>query len=304
MCSGIRIICQDGTVLVSRTLEFGLVMDYKIYISRDIIGVKVGDYFVDGINKYGLAAMAFYFPDYNEYSASPLIDRVNLASYEVANYILKNAKNIEDVKSIAQNITVLNTIYEPQGIVLPLHWFCVDKTGKSVVIECVKGDAKVYDNELGIMTNSPTYPEHLLTLQNYPKFSQENDPQKTYSQGTGMIGLPGDFTSISRFVRLNVFQKFHDKPKNKNDGINTSFHILNNFDIVKGYIVDKNNVEFTQYTIVYNLTDFDGWFKTYEDQQIKNLRTNKNLVMYKSNKYKKIYLLLAIIFLIIFFIFL
>jgi len=295
MCSGIRIICEDGTVLVSRTLEFGLVMDYKIYISRDIIGVKVGDYFVDGINKYGLSAMAFYFPVYNEYSDSPVTGRTNLASYEVTNYILKNAKNVEDVKSIAKNIAVLNTIYEPQGIVLPLHWFCVDKTGKSVVIECVKGDAKVYDNELGIMTNSPTYPEHLLTLQNYPKFSQENDHEKTYSQGTGMIGLPGDFTSISRFVRLNVFQKFHDKPKNKKDGINTSFHILNNFDIVKGYIADKNNVEFTQYTIVYNLTDFDGWFKTYEDQQIKNLRTNKNLVMYKSNKYK-IYLLLAIIF--------
>jgi choloylglycine hydrolase len=130
---------------------------------------------------------------------------------------------------------------------------------------------------LGISANSPTYPEHLISLQAYPDFSQYDSEKKHISEGTGMLGLPGDFTSISRFVRLNVFQQFHDEPKNVLDGIATSFHILNNFDIVKGFVIDKKTKikEFTQYTTVYDLGNFDGWFKPYGEPSIRNLRNPK-----------------------------
>jgi penicillin V acylase-like amidase (Ntn superfamily) len=126
-------------------------------------------------------------------------------------------------------------------------------------------------------------------LQAYPDFSQYNSEKKNISEGTGMLGLPGDFTSISRFIRLNVFQQFHDEPKNVLDGISTSFHILNNFDIVKGFVIDKKTKveEFTQYTIVYDLGHFDGWFKPYGEQRILNLRNPKQTFFasyFKKNK--------------------
>ena len=95
-----------------------------------------------------------------------------------------------------------------------------------------------------------------------------------------MIGLPGDFTSESRFERLFMFQKFHIQPENSKEGMNVIFHILNNFDIVKGYDVNtEGNFIFTQYTSVYNLTDFEGFMKTYLDQHITNIKDVDEVVV-------------------------
>jgi choloylglycine hydrolase len=310
MCSGIKIICRDGTILVARTLEFAMLLDYEKHISNSIIGITSDGYFLDGINKYGLSVMAFYFPNYIQYSDSPVTNNINLSSLEFSGYLLNEAKSVYDVKNICEKITVINKIYKPMGIVVPLHWFCCDKKNNCVVIECVNGKPIVYDNNLGVMTNSPTYPEHIKSLQNYPDFSPYNigtseNPRKNstgldvnYSQGTGFLGLPGDFSSISRFVRLNIFQKYHNQPENKKDGINTIFHILNNFDIVKGYVIspsnNKDKYEFTQYTVVYDLNNFETFYKSYNNQNIQKFQNKNNYMIIFS---------LVIFFLILIFIF-
>ena len=284
MCSGIRIICKDGKIIVSRTLEFGFVFDYSLYNDNNILGIVVENYFLDGINRDGLSVMTFYFPEFDEYTNEIPAGNISLMSLEVTGHLLKNAKNINDVEKLIKKITVNKEIFKTMGILVPVHWFCVDKTGRSIVIESVKGVLTAYENKLGISTNSPTFPTHLLSLEAYPAFSQYNNPNKTYSEGTGMNGLPGDFTSLSRFVRLDLFQQIHDQPINSTEGIATAFHILNNFDIVKGYVQTSNNVkEFTQYTVVYNLSDFDAWYKTYENVVVKNLVSQKILVFNNKN---------------------
>jgi len=282
MCSGIRIICKDGSILLCRTMEFGVELQYNISKTKNIIGITTDNYYVDGVNKNGLGVMTFYFPGFNQYIDVNSISESNivpLPSLAVANYLLENATSIKDIKRLASNMRVTTEKYKKFNIVMPFHWFCADKSGECIMLECINGVPTVYDNKLGISTNSPTYPEHLISLQAYPDFSQYNSDKKNISEGTGMLGLPGDFTSISRFIRLNVFQQFHDKPKNVLDGISTSFHILNNFDIVKGFVIDKKTKveEFTQYTIVYDLGHFDGWFKPYGEPTIRKLRNPKQI---------------------------
>lgn len=284
MCSGIRIICRDGKVIVARTLEFGFIFDYTLYYDANILGIVAENYFLDGINKDGLSVMTFYFPHFDEYTNDIPEGNISLMSLDVTGYLLKHAKNINDVKHLIKKITVNKEIFKTMGIVVPVHWFCVDKTGHSIIIESVDGVLTAYENKLGISTNSPTFPTHLLSLEAYPEFSRYNNVKKNYSEGTGMNGLPGDFTSISRFVRLNLFQEIHDKPFNSTQGIATAFHILNNFDIVKGYVENSDGVkEFTQYTVAYNLSDFNGWYKTYENVVVRNLISKKILVFNNEN---------------------
>jgi len=287
MCSGIRIICKDGSVLLCRTMEFGMELQYNISKTKNIIGVTTDNYYVDGLNKHGLSVMTFYFPGFEQYidinSISENDNIVPLMSIAVANYLLENATSIKDIKRIASTIRVTTEKYQKFNMIMPFHWFCADKSGECIMLECINGIPTVYDNKLGISANSPTYPEHLISLQAYPDFSKYDSEKKHISEGTGMLGLPGDFTSISRFVRLNVFQQFHNEPKNVLDGITTSFHILNNFDIVKGFVIDKKTKveEFTQYTIVYDLKNFDCWFRPYGEPTIRNLR-NPNTPFFTS----------------------
>jgi choloylglycine hydrolase len=282
MCSGIRIICKDGVIMMARTLEFNYIFDYKLYNDENIIGIIVDSYFLDGLNKNGLCVMSFYFPEFAQYTNEIPEGNLSLMSLDVTGYLLKHAANINDVQKLIKNITVNEQIFPTFGTVIPLHWFVSDKSGKSIVIESVNGVLNSYENKAGILTNSPTYPTHLLSLQAFPEFSRYNNPRKTYSEGTGMNGLPGDFSSISRFVRLSVYQDFHDKPNNGVDGLATAFHILNNFDIVKGYVENKEgNKEFTQYTVVYNLNNFKAWYKSYENVVVRNL-VSEDIILLKN----------------------
>jgi choloylglycine hydrolase len=285
MCCGIRIYCKDGTVVISRTLEFGVVLHYNHYHDGNIKGIKASvpgqqdSYFSDGMNKYGITVMAFYFPKFIQYSDYPVENHQNIQSLEMVGYLLSNAKSIEDIYQLCKKVVILNHIYKPLGIVFPLHWLCCDRQGRCIVIECVNGKPFIYENPYGVMTNSPTFPEHIASIStkevnaltpynNGNAFLQGQS--KGYSNGIGLIGLPGDYTSISRFVKLYILQKFHRQAQCKHDGLNISHHILNNFDIVKGLEINDDGKDiFTQYTISYTSTG-EVFYKTYDDFTIKS----------------------------------
>jgi choloylglycine hydrolase len=244
--------------------------------------------------------MAFYFPNFIEYNDHPQQDKVNLPSWEVGKYFLEHATSVSDLKVLARQVNVLNTIYKQWNIVLPLHWFAADKTGACVTIEVVKGEMRVYDNKVRVNTNAPTFPEHLETLKHYQDLSPIDKPN-SISLGSGAVGLPGDFTSKSRFVRLNFFNKYHNKPKDVHEGVNIAFHILNNFDIVKGYSIDPKNgsEDYTQYTVVYDLGGFQGFGKTYMDQQVRSIRSYPipNQVGFSNDEIKIILIIFLVVFL-------
>ena len=157
-------------------------------------------------------------------------------------------------------------------------------SGKSIVVEYVGGKLNVHDNPLGVITNSPTFDWHMTNLRNYLNFSMTNAPPVQLGsvkllptgQGSGMLGLPGDFTPPSRFVRAVAFSQSVFKPKTGDDAILEAFHVLNQFDIPKGaareHDKDEHGNVLADYTIWTSASDLKArrfYFRTYDNSQIR-----------------------------------
>jgi choloylglycine hydrolase len=156
-----------------------------------------------------------------------------------------------------------------------------DKTGASIVIEPVGGRLVIHDNPLGVMANSPTFDWHMTNLRNYIALKPHNVPPLTiagvtfnqFGQGSGMLGLPGDFTPPSRFVRAAIFSIIAIPSDTTEKGIQQVFHILNNFDIPVGVAREESEgVIHSDYTMLTTARDPQSqryYYKSYDDQTIR-----------------------------------
>jgi choloylglycine hydrolase len=171
--------------------------------------------------------------------------------------------------------------YKEFGGVPPFHAIVHDASGDSAVIEFLDGKAKIFDDPLGVITNSPTFDWHLTNLRNYVNLSATNVPPIAIGdirlgqlgEGSGLLGLPGDYTPPSRFVRAVTFTQAADQPATAEAAVNVAFHILNSFDIVKGVARGKHDgqvvVDFTQYTTAADLKNLRYYYRTYDNPQIR-----------------------------------
>ena len=308
-CTGIRLIAVDGSVVHARTLEFSVDLQSDvIVVPRGYVrigstpdgrqGLKwktkyasVGangaglPFIFDGLNEKGLAVGTFYFPNsagYMHYKATEASKTV--APWEVGSWILENFATIEEVRDNAGKIVVPEVLFKTWGFVPPVHYVVHDASGKSIAIEHVNGKLNIHDNPLGVMTNSPTFDWHMTNLRNYVNFSLVNVPPVQlgsvkltgFGQGTGMLGLPGDFTPPSRFVRAVAFSQSVLPSKTGSDAILEAFHILNNFDIPKGAARDHEKDEhgnivadYTLWTSANDLKAKRFFFRTHENSQIR-----------------------------------
>ena len=308
-CTGIRLIAEDGTVVHARTLEFAIDIQSDVimiprgyartgttpdgkeglkwkakYASVGCNGMGLPVLF-DGLNEKGLAAGTFYFPTsagYMPYTAADAGKTV--AQWEVGSWILENFASVEGVKANIANIVVPAVVLKAWGFAPEAHYIVHDASGKSIVIEYVGGKLNVYDNPLGVLTNSPAFDWHMTNLRNYVNFSMSNaspvqlGPVKLLptGQGSGMLGLPGDFTPPSRFVRAVAFSQSVFKPKTGGDAVFEAFHVLNQFDIPKGaareHEKDEHGNILADYTIWTAASDLGAkkyYFRTYENSQIR-----------------------------------
>lgn len=278
MCTGIRLIAADGTIVIGRTLEFGQnVLKFKKFSSGNIRGISTPDgKLLDGINQGGLVVFVFYFPKYAKYG-SPRSDKTNVKPTDFALMVLEKANTIDDVVAMIQGINVINEVYPPFTETPPMHWMVTDASGNSIVIEPTGGEGKlaVYDNVEGIFTNSPSFPEHIREANKVLKKTSPLSKPNAISQGTGAIGLPGDFGSVSRFIRLAFFKQNVVQPKKEADAVNTLIHILNNFDIPIGAVASVDaktgllEYETTLYTSYYIIPKRQILYKDYNNQQIR-----------------------------------
>jgi choloylglycine hydrolase len=308
-CTGIQLIAEDGTVVDARTMEF------SIDIHSDLIMVprgysRVGStpdgkeglqwkakyasvglngvgkpFLFDGINEKGLAAGLFYFPTSAEYMAYAAADAGRtLAPWELGSWMLENCGSVEEVKANIGTIVVPAVVYEGWGFAPEVHFVVHDASGKSVVIEYVGGKLHVYDNPLGVVTNSPSFDWHMTNLRNYVNFSMTNVPAvklgsmslQPFGQGSGMLGLPGDFTPPSRFVRAVAFSQSALPARTGKEAVLEAFHILNQFDIPKGAAREEKKDEhgniladYTLWTSVGDLKAKQYYLRTYENSQIR-----------------------------------
>ncbi|MBK5962071.1 choloylglycine hydrolase [Rhodoplanes elegans] len=307
-CTSFVIRNTDGGVVYGRTMEMGFVLKAgAIVVPRKLALTSLGPggkpgsmtwtsryaavglnafglaVLIDGLNEKGLAGGALYFPDYVGYADAAKADPAKtLAQWDVVGWVLTSFATVAEVKAGLSGISVVG-LADPNLGVAPLHYTFHDTTGASVVIEPVDGVLKVHDNPFGVMTNSPTFDWHLSNLRNYVKISPTNAPPLQIAgqtvapigQGSGLLGIPGDPTPPSRFIRaLGYAMSLERKPAGI-ESVRAAEHILNNFDIPKGWVrPDKSDatvMEFTQWSTIADLANRRYYVKTYDDQVLRGI---------------------------------
>lgn len=264
-CTGIQLTAQDGSNVVARTVEWaatpmqcGYVVAPRKHAHQSFTptgenGLKytsvygyVGVYteyepfVVEGVNETGLAAGLFFFPGYGQYADyDQNHNDKTLCDMQFVSWVLSQFSSIDQVKEAIQKINVV-TLSSKIGDV---HWRIVEPSGRMVVMEIVGGVPNFYENTLGVLTNAPGFQWQMTNLNNYLNLAPGSAPNNTIKtgitlqplgHGSGMLGLPGDFTSPSRFVRATFFQTTAPVWATGFDTVVQAFHILNNFDIPVG----------------------------------------------------------------------
>lgn len=313
MCTGIFIKTDNEEYLQARTMEFAYKLKFSPTITPTIIGCAIDKTdFLDGINIHGLCVMSFYFKCSVSYNKDDLKNKINLASFKLTGYFLNNAKSVNDVKRISKNININSENYgEPFNSIIPLHWFISDKSGKTIIVEAKKGALYCYDNsKYKVCSNNPSFEEQtkslktLISKNNFSKdFVCNPKDDKDCDLGKGLIGMPGDYSSFGRFARAYLLGKsLILSPKiTKISNIDNIFHFMNNFDIVYGAVKDCKKedklVDFTQYTVIYDLTNLKVHYKTFANPEIRmlhfhnipsKLSKKKSKKTNKKRNYKKI----------------
>ncbi len=301
MCTAISINSKQNEILLGRTLDFYHDFDLEICIipknyewhsiitSRlyrnkySFIGTaerEKGNYLCDGMNEKGLGVAALYFPEHTNPYKKAEVDQNAIANIEVVTYLLGNCENTNDIITI---IPTIHIIEEDNQSSAPLHWIASDKTGKTISIEQTESGLHVINNPVGVLTNSPEFNWHLTNLRNYMNLSSkqlesvnwDSITLNPFGQGLGSFGLPGDFTSPSRFVRMAFAKNFIDLPETKEETIITCFELMKLVSIPKGLILTQDkSTNYTQYTIFMNLNTGDYYFNTYLNNTIKKANIN------------------------------
>ena len=239
--------------------------------------------FFDAFNEKGLAMAGLAFEGNADYK--PEYEGVdNIASFELIPWILLNCKNVKEAKYLLKKINVTDISFSEKLPPSPLHFMISDKEC-SIVLECVKEGVMVYDNPLEVLTNNPPFPYQLFNLNNYMSLSADPPknnfgiPLNIYSRWMGAMGLPGDLSSQSRFVKA-AFTKLNSYIPHISEktAVSQFFHILYSVYQQKGCArLDEGLYEYTEYSSCCNLTRGIYYYTTYENSQITAID------MYKEN---------------------
>lgn len=156
--------------------------------------------YADAMNEHGLCAAALNFVGNAHYSSRA--DGTNdLAPYELIPYLLATCADLSEVRAALKDLTLVSIPFRADVPLAALHWIVADRRG-SLVIESTRAGVVVYENPAGVLANNPPFPYHLDHLRMFRHLSSGNPPDADpYSYGLGGVGLPGDYSSPSRFVR-------------------------------------------------------------------------------------------------------
>ena len=321
-CTGISFFAKDGGYVQARTIEWGdsfLPSEYVIiprnlnqtsYTPTGINGLKfkskygvVGlaiiqkEFIAEGLNEAGLSAGLFYFPHYGKY---PEYDQKQnsrtLSDLQFVSWILSNFSTIDEVKKAIEQVRIVSLDKEVASSTV--HWRIGEASGRQVVLEFENGKPCFYENQVGVLTNSPDFKWQVTNLNNYVNLFPGNAPvQKIgnvtifpFGAGSGFLGIPGDITPPSRFVRIAFYKATAPQQNTSDETVLQCFHILNNFDIPIGveFAPGKapNIPSATQWTSAIDLTQKKLYYKTAYNNNIRCIDLkdiNFNTISYQSH---------------------
>ena len=230
--------------------------------------------YYDGINEMGLCIAGLNFPGNAHY---PYYDpsKENIATFELIPWILSDCKTVVDALQKLQRINLCNTPFSAALPPTPLHWIISDSR-ESVTVEPLSGGIMITANPVGVLTNNPPFAYHAENLNNYMNLSPKEPENRfskqlaltRYSLGLGAFGLPGDFSSASRFVRCAYVKE------NAEGRVSQVFHILNSVTQYDGCVQAHNGYEKTIYSICCNASKGTLYYKTYYNRQITAVNLN------------------------------
>ncbi len=231
--------------------------------------------FYEAVNEYGLAMAGLNFPDNAYYS--PVAERNdNIAPFELIWWILGQCKTVNEVKTLLSRINIVDIPFSEQLPLSPLHWLISDKNG-DIVVEAMKDGLHIRANPAGVLTNNPPFEAQLENLKKYRHLSNDNteverDEERSYSsycQGLGALGLPGDVSSMSRFVRAAFGRAGSVCDTDEPSSVGQFFHLLSSVEMVRGICKnDEGAWDITLYSACINTDKGLYYYTTYDNRQI------------------------------------
>lgn len=307
-CTDFQVKATDGSVVIGRSMEFAIELNSALvahprgevwagttpgggkamnwvskygYVSVDAFNME--EAVVDGINEAGLSVGFLWLPEITKYQDVAKSDASAVSISNFGAWVLGNFAKIDELKRALGNIRVFGEVVAQIGIMPPLHVAVHDADGNNLVIEFIDGEMKIHDNPIGVLTNSPAFDWHITNLRNYVNLDSYNAQPVTIEgvelkptgNGSGLLGIPGDWTPPSRFVRATAFIHFSDPVKSAPEAVNLAEHILNTVDIPHGAIKGERGVaapeERTQWVVVKDLTNKILYYRTYENLSLRSV---------------------------------
>jgi choloylglycine hydrolase len=322
-CTAFQLQARDGSWVYLRSMEFGFPFHSEVLIvprGTEYTGTAPGgapglawktkyglvgpnqsvaaNLVADGMNERGLVVGMLLFPRYAQYPAADpaKLDR-SLGSWEVATYLLTTCTSVGEARAALTDgsVYVSTAEFTPFSMILPVHYYISDASGAVLIAEYVDGKLQLHDDAFGILTNSPDFIWQQTNLLNFVNLSPVNVPNSEvdgrriegFGQGSGALGLPGDFTPPSRFVRAALFSHWATPGATARDAVLAGFHVLNTFDIFAGAIranstalpasgeafLDSKkpeivNTDTTEWTLAHDRTNLRTYLRTYESLAI------------------------------------
>lgn len=270
-CTGITLKAKDGSVVYGRTMEWGTFdLNSRVIIippgqaftgstpgeggrgkgmawtaKHGVVGLDAlnRDIVVDGMNERGLTVGLFYHPGFAEYAPfDPAQAPTTMAPTDLGTYLLTTCATVDEARAALDAVRIAPVVEEALGFPAPVHYLITEPSGRAIVVEFIKGKTMVHEAPLGVITNSPTYDWHETNLRNYVNLSPVGIPDRKLGEidfkplggGSGMIGLPGDFTPPSRFVRAVAFSKAARPTPTGEETMYELFRVLDNFNVPLG----------------------------------------------------------------------
>lgn len=238
--------------------------------------------YYDAINEKGLAIAGLNFVG-NAFYKESIKGKDNIAQFELIPWILCQCTCVKEAISLINKINLLNATFNSNLPLAQLHWIISD-SNESITVEPLKEGIKIYTNPVGILTNNPPFDMQMFNLNNYMSLSTKNPINnfskdldlQVYSRGMGALGLPGDLSSQSRFIRASFVKMNSVSCEDEEKSVSQFFHILNSVDQQRGCcILDNNKYETTLYTSCCNVNKGIYYYTTYDNHQITAIDMHK-----------------------------
>ncbi len=236
--------------------------------------------YFDAVNEKGIAMAGLHFVGNAYYAPSEQVcEMEDIAPYELIPWVLSQCENMEQVRKLLQKTRLVALPFSEEFPLSPLHFMIADKE-KSIVVEPMSDGLHIYDNSVGVLTNNPPFPYHMANLCNYMNLTSEVAVNRfsgkfsleAFSRGMGSVGLPGDVSSASRFVRAAFVLTNSVSGESEEESVHQFFHILGSVEQIRGCVrLTSDQYEITTYSCCCNLEKGIYYYRTYEDFAIRKV---------------------------------